>query len=50
MPAAERGLRGFMDRGVAIPRITEMLLPAFTYTYARAYAWAPARGIGPLGR
>jgi hypothetical protein len=38
-----------MQDGIAIPRITEMLLPAFTYTYARAYAWAPARGILPAG-
>ncbi len=52
LPGAEemaRGLRGFMDGGAYIPRITEMSLPAFAYTHGRAYAWAPARGTRPAG-
>ena len=44
-----RGLCGFMQDGAHVPRITEMRLPAFSYTPGRAYAWAPARGIRPAG-
>lgn len=44
-----RGLQGFRNGGSNIPRLTEMRLPAFTYTYERAYAWAPAWGSRPAG-
>jgi hypothetical protein len=39
-----RGLRGFVESGVHIPRITQTLrLPAFEYDQFNPYAWPQSR-------
>jgi hypothetical protein len=41
---AARGLRGFVENGVHVPRITEQLrLPAFQYSAHDPYAWPRLR-------